>query len=1159
MKRRFLSTLMALVLALSLVPTAAFAAEETLTVSSVEELQTAAENSENSGKTIVIDTSLEFTHATETINVAAGVTVTSNSGVTITIDESENTADQAAKYYFTLAEGAVLDGLTVQLTNDDEFETDIVSMTGTGSEVKNCSFSGVYEVSENPAIVSRAIVMNAGLTDWKITGNTFTNLRQPGYIEGTGTISGNTVTGTRGWVVCMNHETTIEDNTFSNNAVDIAIIENGQSYNKYAGQAASLSENNYGAYVQDQRAKAEAEDGVLVVGREGSDAAYTLQAAIDAASAGDTVKLLDNVALTDGVEVDKTLTLDLNGHTISNSDNWTDDTTVDYLVAVKRGGDLTIEDREGNGAITTENLACGVKMTIKGEGETGTSAKLTVNGGTIQGCYYGISGNGTRHNTEITINDGVIQDGGEGGTAIYQPQNGTLTIHGGTIQSSNTAIEIRSGSLTVTGGTITGGTEEPVVSENGSGTTTSNTGIAVAQHATKEPITVNITGGTITGGAAVYESNPQNNDKTNAVTVSITDADLKGDLRSTGFGNVSVNNATIDGDVSKGTSGNMGIVDSTITGNVPTGTNVTLVNCVDENDNPISGTVPEGAVAMVNGQSFNDLQDALNAATSGDTVYLVNDIKNITLTGDGSYTQAYSIETDGITLDGRGHQITAETKTGDGHVHVLGIGGDNVIIKNLIIDGGTVSRSGINVFQAKNVVLENVTSKNNSASGVTVNGSSVTADGLYTSENGWGNRGVDVDPKANDAGASFTLRGSDSNIGHIYVTNTYTGSEAEVAVEAGYVVGIFEAGNNNEGTDISVTGGSFGSSVLQYSDKSYEVKSGTGVFTYYATGTEAASAAASNGGTITEVKEGVSASVVAPASNGTTFTVVDSITVTAPNGYYLTSRNNGDGTVTYTVYREATGTSGGSSEPSYSPVLDISDGGTVKVNPRTPSEGDEVTITVDPDRGYEVGDVTVTDRNGREVDVTAGRNGTYTFEQPRGRVTIEVTFVPTGTVTFFTDVPESFWAYDEIKWAYDNGYVNGTTATTFSPNGSITRQQVWMILARLSGADPANMAAARTWAIDNGISDGTNPGSAVTRQQLVALLYRYATLMGYANDARADLSVYPDAGTVASYAVEPMQWSVANNIVAGTSDGILNPTGTATRAQFAVILYRFMA
>ena len=249
--------------------------------------------------------------------------------------------------------------------------------------------------------------------------------------------------------------------------------------------------------------------------------------------------------------------------------------------------------------------------------------------------------------------------------------------------------------------------------------------------------------------------------------------------------------------------------------------------------------------------------------------------------------------------------------------------------------------------------------------------------------------------------------------------------------------------------------------------------------------------------------------------------------------------------------------SGGSSDPSYSPILDVSDGGSIKVNPRTPEEDDEVTITVDPDSGYEVDEVTVTDRNGREVKVTAERDGTYTFTQPRGRVTISVTFVREGGSTFFSDVPESFWAYDEIAWAYDNGYVNGTSASSFSPNASISRQQVWMILARLSGADPANMSAAREWAVTNGVSDGTTPGGAVTRQQLVALLYRYATLMGYANDQRADLSAYPDAGTVAGYAVEPMQWSVANSIVGGTSNGTLDPTGTATRAQFAVILYRF--
>ena len=306
------------------------------------------------------------------------------------------------------------------------------------------------------------------------------------------------------------------------------------------------------------------------------------------------------------------------------------------------------------------------------------------------------------------------------------------------------------------------------------------------------------------------------------------------------------------------------------------------------------------------------------------------------------------------------------------------------------------------------------------------------------------------------------------------------------------------------------------------------------------------------------------------------YTVTSGTKVTLPtptrNGYDFRYWSNGSATysggASYTVTDNVTLTAqwsaksqGGSSSDSgsttYSPDLDVSDGGTIKVSPRTPEAGDKVTITPDPDSGYEVGEVTVTDRSGDAVRVTANRDGTYTFTQPRGRVTIEVTFVRAGESVFFDDVPAAFWAYDEIAWAYDNGYVNGTSATTFSPNSSITRQQVWMILARLSGGNPASMAAAREWAMANNISDGTNPGNAVTRQQLVALLYRYAQMMGYDNGAREALTSFPDAGTVSGYAQEPMQWSVANGIVAGTSAGTLNPAGTATRAQFAVILYRF--
>ena len=116
-----------------------------------------------------------------------------------------------------------------------------------------------------------------------------------------------------------------------------------------------------------------------------------------------------------------------------------------------------------------------------------------------------------------------------------------------------------------------------------------------------------------------------------------------------------------------------------------------------------------------------------------------------------------------------------------------------------------------------------------------------------------------------------------------------------------------------------------------------------------------------------------------------------------------------------------------------------------------------------------------------------------------------------------------------------------------------------MILARLAGADPANMTEARQWAMDFGISDGTAPGAAVTRQQLAALLYRYAQSQGYDVGIGADTNIlsYTDALTVSGYAIPAMQWACGAGVLYGTSDGRLNPTGTATRAQFAVMLERF--
>jgi uncharacterized repeat protein (TIGR02543 family) len=250
-----------------------------------------------------------------------------------------------------------------------------------------------------------------------------------------------------------------------------------------------------------------------------------------------------------------------------------------------------------------------------------------------------------------------------------------------------------------------------------------------------------------------------------------------------------------------------------------------------------------------------------------------------------------------------------------------------------------------------------------------------------------------------------------------------------------------------------------------------------------------------------------------------------------------------------------------SSEPSYSVLLGDYAHGSVHTSHRTPEAGTTVTLTVTPDEGYELASLTVTANSGSKLTLTPLGDGKYSFKMPAEAVTVDAVFVPAGTAAFpFTDVPESYWAYDEIVWVYTNGYMNGTSATTFNPGGTVTRQQVWMILARLSGADPANMAEAKAWAKANGISDGTNPGKPVTRQQLAAMLYRYAQSQGQGfTGAWAFPLDYPDADQVADYAYEALCWMTMHGIIGGMADGTLNPGGTSTRAQLAVMLYRWLS
>ena len=160
----------------------------------------------------------------------------------------------------------------------------------------------------------------------------------------------------------------------------------------------------------------------------------------------------------------------------------------------------------------------------------------------------------------------------------------------------------------------------------------------------------------------------------------------------------------------------------------------------------------------------------------------------------------------------------------------------------------------------------------------------------------------------------------------------------------------------------------------------------------------------------------------------------------------------------------------------------------------------------------------------------------------------------------FTDVNASRWYYSSVKFAYEKGLMNGTGNGTFSPNADTTRGMIVTMLARLEGQNTSGTpwyAAGQKWAMDNGISDGTNMTGAITREQLAAILFRYAKQKGYDISKSADLNGFADANTVSAYATDAMRWAVANGLIQG-SNSKLNPKGTATRAQVATILMRFM-
>lgn len=270
--------------------------------------------------------------------------------------------------------------------------------------------------------------------------------------------------------------------------------------------------------------------------------------------------------------------------------------------------------------------------------------------------------------------------------------------------------------------------------------------------------------------------------------------------------------------------------------------------------------------------------------------------------------------------------------------------------------------------------------------------------------------------------------------------------------------------------------------------------------------------------------------------------------------------------------------------------------GTVSVSDDWADEDQKITLTITPDKGYVVDKIEIVDAEGDKIDAkkVEDKDNKYTFRMANCDVTVTVTFKEEGktntedkeetgeteettkpeTITF-SDVKETDWFYKGVSYVVENGMMNGVGDNQFAPNAPLTREMLAVVLYNMekqpesTGVNPfADVKAdmwytdAIVWANANGIVAGYDNstfglGDSITREQLAAILYRYAQLKGYDVTEKADLTGYADSASISGYAVEAMQWANANGIVNGMTETTLAPQGTATRAQVATMLMNF--
>lgn len=907
----------------------------------------------------------------------------------------------------------------------------------------------------------------------------------------------------------------------------------------------------------------------------------------------DTIKLLKDTTERLTLNNGKDITLDLDGHTLSYANQTVSvrhgKLTVNgpgtikenspYLGAILIKGSTNQEDTNYsvvnvNGDVTLsgwaplfidQNSEKAYGVTVNLDGAT-LNGKRDSSGDLGSGIYVNGSIKDTTNAPAINLKSTTVNSEGQG---MYLAGYTTTTVDkDSSVIGSQTGIEIRAGKLNVSGATIIGNGDFSCT-PNGNGSTTNGVGIAIAQHTTKLPTEVTISGGTISGKYAVYESNPQNNDATSIgqVKLSITDGNFNGSTA-----------AVYSHDVKSFISGGLFTSD-------PSDYCVANKTGVASNDSTYPYTVGEKNTESKPATVDSTTVPANTTSTDETVKEVANNISGASVTNNNA--------TEAATKDiANNNTITASTE--------IEVNGE----KKTVTDALSAAMSNGNA---------NKPSESNPVTIVYQTYVDVTVTDAKKDNSNFTELTVDLTPMyrviattksvAENTSTEIKLTGNDANAIQIGEAK-----DLNVPAQAYEVTLALPSGFANEKDQLSIKH-TKSSSVEYYTGTVSEASSSTedpkpifvtfttngfSPFTIYAASQSVASVngviypsfqaavdAAQNNDEITLLKgDAVSATMTGSfktikvkAGSG----VTTSIKVTV-NGESKTLDNTTT-EVTFTYTRPSSGgpgSSGGSiSAPTtYNVNVNAATNGAVAADKKTASKGTTVTVTASPSKGYMVDAVKVVDKDGKDVAVTE-KDGKYVFTMPASAVTVTGSFkagTPAPAALPFTDVKSGNWFYDAVKYAYAQGLMTGTSATTFAPNGTMNRAMIVTVLYRLEKSPAVTGASKFTdvpagqwysdavaWAAANKIVNGYDettfgPMNAVTREQMAAILFRYEQVKGLENvTLEENLNRFPDQNKISAYAIPALQWAVGQKIINGNADGTLDPTGTATRAQVAQI------